>query len=349
MLRPPLGARRLLGSIGWLLPPPQQGLVFRSYRATENSSGGLYVPDLAYGRAPPSDERSLASRRERAACLALPRLPCTPSPALQVSGVDCTFPHQSPAHLAHAVGSRWSGYSRRATSALPPSALPPSALPPSALPPSALPPLPCTSATSRPHLGRISATSPPGGLPLLGVVRGDRVGDDASVREAQLLTASLHGCSCEQVRLLFREAPLTHATGEDFHLSHMLRKYAGVRSYVLPAGDPSFGGDTDHRLAYSRYSTGGAPTIALREHSRDVPPRSPRDSLDIHPRVRRARLGRGTKLRAPAARDRRGRDRARCSRVSSGATGSGGARSGKAPPSGGARQRPSVSRSRREI
>ncbi|EOD14918.1 hypothetical protein EMIHUDRAFT_197569 [Emiliania huxleyi CCMP1516] len=47
MLRPPLGARRLLGSIGWLLPPPQQGLVFRSYRATENSSGGLYVPDLA--------------------------------------------------------------------------------------------------------------------------------------------------------------------------------------------------------------------------------------------------------------------------------------------------------------
>lgn len=76
MLRPPLGARRLLGSIGWLLPPPQQGLVFRSYRATENSSGGLYVPDLAYGRAPPSDERSFASRRERAACLALPRLPC---------------------------------------------------------------------------------------------------------------------------------------------------------------------------------------------------------------------------------------------------------------------------------
>jgi len=102
------------------------------------------------------------------------------------------------------------------------------------------------------------------------------VGDDASVREAQLLTASLHGCSCEQVRLLFREAPLTHATGEDFHLSHMLRKYAGVRSYVLPAGDPSFGGDTDHRLAYSRYSTGGAPTIALREHSRDLPEISPR-------------------------------------------------------------------------
>ena len=119
------------------------------------------------------------------------------------------------------------------------------------------------------------------------------MGDDASVREAQLLTASLHGCRCEQVRLLFREAPLTHATGEDFHLSHMLRKYAGVRSYVLPAGDPSFGGDTDHRLAYSRYSTGGAPTIALREHSRDVPaeisPRFTRDSPEGSPSSSRPR------------------------------------------------------------
>eukprot|EP00315_Gephyrocapsa_oceanica_P033896 CAMPEP_0185425112 /NCGR_PEP_ID=MMETSP1365-20130426/13718_1 /TAXON_ID=38817 /ORGANISM="Gephyrocapsa oceanica, Strain RCC1303" /LENGTH=347 /DNA_ID=CAMNT_0028029079 /DNA_START=75 /DNA_END=1115 /DNA_ORIENTATION=- len=138
MLRPPLGARRLLGSIGWLLPPPQPGLVFRSYRATENSSGGLYVPDLAYG-------------------LAVERL-------LEVD------------YLC----SAWFG-------------------------------------------------------------------------------------ETEWVKLLFREAPITHATGEDFHLSHMLRKYAGVRSYVLPAGDPSFGGDTDHRLAYSRYSTGGAPTIALRD------------------------------------------------------------------------------------
>ena len=48
-----------------------------SYRQLRNDSlSSLYVPDLAYGRAPPSDERSFASRRERAACLALPRLPC---------------------------------------------------------------------------------------------------------------------------------------------------------------------------------------------------------------------------------------------------------------------------------
>ena len=36
------------------------------------------------------------------------------------------------------------------------------------------------------------------------------------------------------VPLLFREAPYTYATGEDFHLSHMLRKHASVPSYVLP-------------------------------------------------------------------------------------------------------------------
>jgi len=49
LLKPPHARRRLLGSIGWLLPAPQPGLVFRSYRATANDSGGLYVPDLAYG------------------------------------------------------------------------------------------------------------------------------------------------------------------------------------------------------------------------------------------------------------------------------------------------------------
>ena len=36
------------------------------------------------------------------------------------------------------------------------------------------------------------------------------------------------------MRLLFRERPLSFATGEDFHLGAMLRKHAGVRSYVLP-------------------------------------------------------------------------------------------------------------------
>lgn len=69
------------------------------------------------------------------------------------------------------------------------------------------------------------------------------------------------------VKLLFREAPYTFSTGEDYHLSHMLRKYAGVRSYVLPvrADDRSTWGDTDHTLAYNKYSTGGKKTIELRD------------------------------------------------------------------------------------
>lgn len=69
------------------------------------------------------------------------------------------------------------------------------------------------------------------------------------------------------VRLLFREAPYTFTTGEDFHLSHMLRKYANAPSYVLPvlSADTSRWGDTDHALAYNRFSTGGASTIELRD------------------------------------------------------------------------------------
>ena len=69
------------------------------------------------------------------------------------------------------------------------------------------------------------------------------------------------------VRLLFREAPFTYATGEDFQLSHMLRKHAAVRSLLLPVGraDKAEWGDTDHALAYGRYSTGGAATIQLRD------------------------------------------------------------------------------------
>ena len=69
------------------------------------------------------------------------------------------------------------------------------------------------------------------------------------------------------MRLLFRERPRSFATGEDFHLAAMLRKHAGVRSYVLPvdAADRARWGDTEHRMAYNRYSTGGASTIKLRD------------------------------------------------------------------------------------
>ena len=68
-------------------------------------------------------------------------------------------------------------------------------------------------------------------------------------------------------RLLWREAPPTLATGEDFHLSHMLRKHARVPSYVMPVSfdEHATWGDTEHRLAYSRYSTGGKLTIELRD------------------------------------------------------------------------------------
>ena len=68
-------------------------------------------------------------------------------------------------------------------------------------------------------------------------------------------------------RLLWREAPPTLATGEDFHLSHMLRKHARLPSYVMPVSfdEHATWGDTEHRLAYSRYSTGGKLTIELRD------------------------------------------------------------------------------------
>ncbi len=69
------------------------------------------------------------------------------------------------------------------------------------------------------------------------------------------------------LRLLWREAPSTFATGEDFHLSHMLRKHAGLPSYVMPVrfDERATWGDTEHALAYSRYSTGGRLTIELRD------------------------------------------------------------------------------------
>lgn len=139
-LRPPHARRPLLGSIGWLLPPPQASLTFGSYRSTVNDSGGLYVPDLAYG-------------------ITVDRL-------LEVD------------YLC----SMWFGQTR-------------------------------------------------------------------------------------WLRQLWRQRPLTFATGEDFHLSHMLRKYLRVDSFVMPvtAGEPETWGDTDHRLAYARYSTGGAATIRLRD------------------------------------------------------------------------------------
>ena len=140
LLRPPHAHRRLLGSIGWLLPAPQTGLLFSSYRAVTNDSGGLYVPDLAYG-------------------IHVERL-------LEVD------------YLC----SMWFGETR-------------------------------------------------------------------------------------WLRQLFRERPLTFDTGEDFHLSHMLRKYLRIGSYVMPTsrGQPELSGDTDHRLAYARYSTGGAATIKRRD------------------------------------------------------------------------------------
>jgi hypothetical protein len=137
-LRP--ARRMLLGSIGWLLPPPQPGLAFGSYRSTLNDSGGLYVPDLAYG-------------------IRVDRL-------LEVD------------YLC----SMWFGQTR-------------------------------------------------------------------------------------WLRQLWRQRPLTLATAEDFHLSHMLRTHLRVDSFVMPTseGQPETWGDTDHRLAYARYSTGGAATIRLRD------------------------------------------------------------------------------------
>ena len=78
---------------------------------------------------------------------------------------------------------------------------------------------------------------------------------------------SLWFMETRRARLLFREAPYTYATGEDFQLSHMLRKHADLPSFVLPvrAEDKATWGDTDHRLAYNRYSTGGRKTIELRD------------------------------------------------------------------------------------
>lgn len=69
------------------------------------------------------------------------------------------------------------------------------------------------------------------------------------------------------VRLLFREEPHTFATGEYFQLAHMLRKHANAPSLVVPVqpDDKSTWGDTDHALAYNRYSTGGSKTIELRD------------------------------------------------------------------------------------
>ena len=68
-------------------------------------------------------------------------------------------------------------------------------------------------------------------------------------------------------RLLFREAPHTFATGEDMQLAHMFRKHANAPSLVLPVlpADRSTWGDTDHKLAYNRFSTGGRKTIELRD------------------------------------------------------------------------------------
>ena len=46
-------------------------------------------------------------------------------------------------------------------------------------------------------------------------------------------------------------------------LAHMLRKYANAPSLVLPVDpeDTSTWGDTDHKLAYNRFSTGGKATM----------------------------------------------------------------------------------------
>ncbi|TVU39466.1 hypothetical protein EJB05_12886 [Eragrostis curvula] len=59
------------------------------------------------------------------------------------------------------------------------------------------------------------------------------------------------------VKTLFVETPPTFMTGEDLHLSHMLQKYAGAGSFVLPvdAADRATWGDTDHRLAYVHTTT----------------------------------------------------------------------------------------------
>ena len=78
---------------------------------------------------------------------------------------------------------------------------------------------------------------------------------------------SLWFAETKLLRLLFREAPYTYATGEDYQLSHMLRKHARAPSFVMPVAreDLATWGDTDHALAYNRYSTGGAQTIELRD------------------------------------------------------------------------------------
>jgi hypothetical protein len=50
------------------------------------------------------------------------------------------------------------------------------------------------------------------------------------------------------VKLLFREQAWTFQTGEDFHLTYLLRKYAGVRTFVVPIdpADPRTFGYSGH-------------------------------------------------------------------------------------------------------
>eukprot|EP00762_Andalucia_godoyi_P008220 ANDGO_03018.mRNA.1 hypothetical protein len=62
------------------------------------------------------------------------------------------------------------------------------------------------------------------------------------------------------IRTLFREAPLTKETAEDFFLSRNVRKYLDLPSFVMPVDRNNLDtwGDTDHRLSWHDGTTFGA-------------------------------------------------------------------------------------------
>eukprot|EP00904_Undaria_pinnatifida_P006458 jgi/Undpi1/2942/HiC_scaffold_14.g06319.m1 len=56
----------------------------------------------------------------------------------------------------------------------------------------------------------------------------------------------------EWLQYMWRERPATFKTGEDFHISHTLRKYAGISTYVMPCdvGDEETKGSKFQGLSY---------------------------------------------------------------------------------------------------
>ena len=61
----------------------------------------------------------------------------------------------------------------------------------------------------------------------------ERAETEKGLVEADLL-CGFHFLRADDVRYLFRDLPWTTVTGEDFQLAFALRKYAGLKSYVIP-------------------------------------------------------------------------------------------------------------------